>query len=101
MTRLVYPGGHVAAAGGKHDPDRWGDDGRPRARAGGGRPADRGGHMSEGGAASFVASRQFGRATVSVICEGLTTARLGDLLDLPVEAVRAAVPQAGPDGEVE
>jgi glyoxylase-like metal-dependent hydrolase (beta-lactamase superfamily II) len=52
-------------------------------------------------ASGFVARRQVGEATVGVICEGLTTARLGDLLDLPVETVRAAVPEAGPAGEVD
>jgi len=57
--------------------------------------------VSEWGAAPFVATRRFGDATVSVICEGLTTARLGDLLDRPVDEVRAAVPEAGPAGEVE
>jgi glyoxylase-like metal-dependent hydrolase (beta-lactamase superfamily II) len=57
--------------------------------------------VSEWGQRPFVATRRFGDATVSVICEGLTTARLGDLLDLPVERVRAAVPEVGPDGEVE
>ena len=57
--------------------------------------------MSEWGPAPFVATRRLGDATVSVICEGLTTARLGDLLDRPLAEVRAAVPAAGPNGEVE
>jgi glyoxylase-like metal-dependent hydrolase (beta-lactamase superfamily II) len=57
--------------------------------------------VSAGDSADFVATRRVGDATVSVICEGLTTARLGDLLDLPVDEVRRAVPAAGPSGEVE
>jgi glyoxylase-like metal-dependent hydrolase (beta-lactamase superfamily II) len=57
--------------------------------------------VSEWGDRPFVATRRFGDATVSVICEGLTTARLGDLVDRPIEQVRAAVPEAGPAGEVE
>lgn len=57
--------------------------------------------MSTWGDGPYIATRQVGKASVSLICEGITTAELGQLLDLPLETIRARVPEAGPRGEVE
>jgi glyoxylase-like metal-dependent hydrolase (beta-lactamase superfamily II) len=53
------------------------------------------------GGVDFVTTRRIGDAIVSIISEGTTLARLGDLLDVSAADVCAALPAAMPAGEVE
>src|SRR5438093_1411682 len=48
----------------------------------------------------FTATRRFGDASVTVISEGTERAPLHKLLDIPLEEVRAGVPDADASGDV-